>query len=268
MPHDRRDPGQGRSGARVDAIAAWMLCVVMVSGCQESANEASPGTSFPEPMSEADESRFEAEREMLINQLASRGIVDPEVLRAMRAVPRHRFVPARLQRRAYEDRPLSIGLEQTISQPFIVAMMTEALELRSRSRVLEVGTGSGYQAAVLAEITPHVYSIEILAPLAEQAQRNLEDAGYPDVHCRVGDGYYGWPEEAPFDAIVVTAAPGFVPPKLKEQLAVGGRLCIPVGEEGVVQRLMLLTRMGDGEIREEMLELVRFVPMTGAVRDG
>ncbi len=200
---------------------------------------------------------------MVRSQIKSRGIDDPAVLAAMRAVPRHWFVPDDVKPYAYYDRPLPIGEDQTISQPYIVAFMTEALNLTSESKVLEVGTGSGYQAAVLSEITPHVYTIEIVEPLAKRAIVTFKKRGYNDIEAKIGDGYAGWPEHAPFDAIIVTCAPGHVPPKLFEQLKPGGRLCIPVGGQFRTQWLELVTKDENGNRNVEKLMPVRFVPMTG-----
>jgi len=200
---------------------------------------------------------------MVRHQIAARGVRDERVLQAMRDVPRHWFVSERMREIAYTDRPLPIGEGQTISQPYIVALMTEALGLTAESKVLEIGTGSGYQAAVLAEITPHVYTIEIVAPLAERAMRVFKERGYGSIAARIGDGYRGWPEKAPFDAIIVTCAPDHIPPKLVEQLAVGGKICIPVGAEEGVQELVVVTRQPDGSLRRTSLIPVRFVPMTG-----
>lgn len=202
----------------------------------------------------------EARGRMVREQIAARGITDSRVLEAMREVPRHAFVPEPLRDRAYADRPLPIGHDQTISQPYVVAFMTQALELAPDARVLEVGTGSGYQAAVLAEVAGEVYSVEIVPELARRARATLGELGYEHVHLRTGDGYRGWPEHAPFDAIVVTAAADHVPPPLVEQLAPGGRLVMPVGD--LFQTLLRLTKTPDGVEREE-LEAVRFVPMTG-----
>lgn len=202
----------------------------------------------------------EARERMVREQIAGRGIRDPRVLAALSRVPRHELVPEEMRAHAYEDRPLQIGFDQTISQPYVVAYMTEQLRLRGDERVLEIGTGSGYQAAVLAELAREVYSIEIVAPLGERARADLARLGYPNVKVRVGDGYRGWPEQAPFDAIIVTAAPGHVPQPLIDQLAVGGRLVLPVG--GLDQELLLLSRDAKG-IHEERLIGVRFVPMRG-----
>ncbi len=200
---------------------------------------------------------------MVTEQIEARGVRDPRVLEALRRVPRHRFVPEAVREEAYADRPLPIGLEQTISQPYIVALMTELACIDADSKVLEIGTGSGYQAAVLAEIAREVYSIEIVAPLAERARATLSRLGYEKVHVRSGDGYRGWPEQAPFDAILVTAAPAQVPEPLKQQLAMGGRLVIPVGERH--QELRVITRTQHG-FRERRELFVRFVPMTGEAR--
>jgi protein-L-isoaspartate(D-aspartate) O-methyltransferase len=197
---------------------------------------------------------------MVDEQLVPRGIKDPAVLAAMRRVPRHLFVPEYVRALAYADRPLPIGHDQTISQPAIVAAMTELANVRRRSRVLEIGTGSGYQAAVLAAMGAEVYSVEIVAPLGDQAAKVLAQLGYENVKTRIGDGYRGWPEAAPFDAILVTAAPAKVPEPLKRQLKVGGRLVIPVGT--VEQELRVLTRTRAGWDERTVIS-VRFVPMTG-----
>jgi len=205
--------------------------------------------------------RFEAERaKMVIEQIEARGIRDARVLEAMRRVPRHELVPAELRERAYQDRALPIGHDQTISQPYIVAVMSEALALRPGDRVLEVGTGSGYQAAVLAELCSEVYTIEIVPELAARARTDLTRLGYQNVRVRQGDGYRGWPEYAPFDAVLVAAAPDHVPEALVEQLALGGRLVIPVG--GPAQELVLLTRTEEGVERQTLMPVL-FVPMRG-----
>lgn len=210
------------------------------------------------------ENHFEkARRQMVDGQIASRGIHDQRVLQAMLTVKRHLFVPGELAHRAYSDEPLPIGYKQTISQPYIVAYMTEALALKGGEKVLEIGTGSGYQAAVLAEIADTVYTIEIVEPLAKQAANLLRKLGYSNIHCRAGDGYAGWPEAAPFDAIMVTAAPPVIPEPLIEQLKIGGRLIVPVGEW--YQELILVIKEKSG-LREKKLIPVRFVPMTGEVR--
>lgn len=181
---------------------------------------------------------------MVDDQLVSRDIEDPKVLDAMRKVPRHRFVPGMFSRNAYEDRPLPIGHDQTISQPYIVAFMTEAIRLEGNEKVLEIGTGSGYQAAVLAEIVPQVWTIEIVEPLAQESKQTLKDLGYTNIQVRAGDGYQGWPAEAPFDVVIVTAAPDHIPQPLLDQLAIGGRLILPVGK--FRQELVMFTRTKDG----------------------
>lgn len=187
----------------------------------------------------------------------------PDVVAALRKVARHRFVPAAQVSHAYENRPLSIGHGQTISQPYLVALMTDLLQLEPGHRVLEVGTGSGYQAAVLAELCREVYSIEIIAPLATQARMVLAALGYQAVKTRVGDGYDGWPEAAPFDAILVTAAASHVPPPLLKQLKPGGRMVIPLGTQFMTQSLMLVEKRPDGAVTSRQLLPVVFVPLTG-----
>jgi len=201
---------------------------------------------------------------MVERQIEARGVADARVLAAMRRVPRHEFVPESRRGAAYEDRPLPIGHSQTISQPFIVASMTELARIEPGSRVLEVGTGSGYQAAVVHEIAGSVHSIEIIEPLARRAAETLERLGYTAAEVRHGDGYRGWPEIAPFDAIIVTAAPAEVPQPLLDQLVMGGRLVIPVGDWN--QQLEVHTKTPDG-IAVERVYPVRFVPMTGEVRN-
>lgn len=202
-------------------------------------------------------------RQMVSEQLQARDITSARVLDAMRKVPRHLFVPEGMRSRSYEDNPLPIGLEQTISQPYIVAFMTQALQLEPGHRVLEIGTGSGYQAAVLAELVAAVYTIEIVAPLAERARATLASLAYKNVEVRTGNGYLGWPEHAPYDRIMVTAAPDAVPPALVEQLKVGGLMAIPVGTGE--QELRILRRTASGTQLLRTLP-VRFVPMTGKPR--
>ena len=189
--------------------------------------------------------------------------LDPRVLQALGKVPRHEFVPQEERRFAYANRPLPIGYGQTISQPYIVAVMTDLLKPTADSKVLEVGTGSGYQAAILAELVNKVYSIEIIEPLAMQAQARLAQLGYTNINTRAGDGYYGWEEAAPFDAIVVTAAASHVPPPLIKQLKVGGRMIIPVGSRFMTQELLLVSKQADGSITTRQILPVRFVPLTG-----
>lgn len=213
-------------------------------------------------MSPADDSFAAARNRMVDETLVARDITDPAVIAAMRRVKRHELVPENLGSRAYEDNPLPIGYEQTISQPYVVATMTQAAQVTPGEKVLEIGTGSGYQAAVLAELGAIVYSIEIVEPLAKQTHALLAKMGYTKLHLRIGDGYKGWPEAAPFDAIIVTAAPEKVPQPLLDQLAVGGRLVIPVGQTYGVQDLKVITRGKDGTTSESLFP-VRFVPMTG-----
>lgn len=203
----------------------------------------------------------EQEMRKMLRTIQSYGMQDENILNAVARVPRHLFVPENHQEYSYLDSPLEIGYGQTISQPYIVAEMTRLLELTPDSKVLEIGTGSGYQAAVLSELTSHVYSIEIIKPLFEQAGKNLAAAGYTTVRLRHGDGYDGWPEEAPFQAIIVTAAAGQIPPPLLEQLDVGGRMVIPVGRRFGTQYLILVIKHEDGTISSSNLMPVRFVPL-------
>lgn len=209
----------------------------------------------------------QARERMVEEQLVKQyGIHDRAVLDAMRAVPRHLFIPEGERRAAYADRPVPIGYGQTISQPFIVAYMTAMAQVGPDSRVLEIGAGSGYQAAVLAEITDHVHTIEIVPELAARAEEKLRDAGYGTVRVKHGDGYHGWEEFAPFDAIVVTAAAPHIPPPLLRQLKDKGRIVIPVGSPFRIQQLVLVEKQ-DGEIRTRNLMPVRFVPFAGAIRE-
>ncbi len=206
--------------------------------------------------------RYQKDRQMMIeSQIQGRGVKDEDVLRAMAKVPRHEFVPPEYLHEAYADHPLPIGYGQTISQPYIVAVMTELLRLRSTDKVLEIGTGSGYQAAILAEIVQEVYSVEIIEPLYLQAKERLERLGYKNIHLKCGDGYYGWEEHAPYDAIIVTCAPDHIPQPLVNQLADGGRMVIPVGPPGSYQVLWLVERQGD-KIKTERIMGVAFVPLT------
>jgi protein-L-isoaspartate(D-aspartate) O-methyltransferase len=221
----------------------------------------------PSPLAAQADAYAESRDAMVRTQIASgRGgrtpVADTAVLRAMRSVPRHLFVPTDQRHHAYSDRPLPIGYGQTISQPYIVALMTELLGIGPGDVVLEVGTGSGYQAAVLAEIVESVYTIEIVSALASSARGRLAELGYDGVEVRAGDGYYGWLEHAPFDGIVVTAAASHIPPPLEEQLAPGGRMVIPVGAPMQVQSLVLVEKKADGSIVRHSLLPVRFVPLT------
>lgn len=198
---------------------------------------------------------------MVESQIGARGIEDAATLRAMRTVERHKFVPSRLEKLAYEDRPLPIGYDQTISQPYIVAYMTEQLRPQPHYRALEIGTGSGYQAAVLAEIVSEVYSVEIVSELAEQAEARLKVLGYDNVHVKDGDGFFGWKEAAPFDIIIVTANAESVPPHLFDQLSEGGRMIIPIGPQWGLQNLVMVRKVGD-KMKKQKLVPVRFVPFT------
>ena len=219
------------------------------------------------------EDNFKQQREALIDEVAedlrrSEAILeptelDPRVLKAMKTVPRHEYVPDKHKQQAYRNRPLPIGYGQTISQPAIVALMTNLLELEPSDRALEIGTGSGYQAAVLAELVDQVFSIEIVPELAERGARDLKRTGYNNVTTRQGDGYYGWEEQAPFDAIIVTAAADHIPPRLLKQLKPGGHMVIPVGSRFMVQHLVLVKKTEDSDILTEQLLPVQFVPLTG-----
>lgn len=218
--------------------------------------------SWAESLSSAELTRM---REAMVNQqIVARGIKAPKVLEAMRKVERHLFVPKELIRKAYNDHPLPIGDDQTISQPYIVALMTEVLNLQGNETVLEIGTGSGYQAAILAEICQQVYTIEIIENLGKRSQRLLTDLNYKNISVKIGDGYQGWPEHSPFNAIIVTCAPSHIPQPLIDQLAEGGRMVIPVGKS-FSQQLVLLTKT-KGEMVEKAIIPVRFVPMT--TQDG
>lgn len=212
----------------------------------------------------AEKSEYTEQRNRMVKQtIEDRGVSDPEVLQAMYTVPRHEFVPEDLRKYAYEDRPLPIGLGQTISQPYIVAYMTELLKVDKNSKTLEIGTGSGYQAAVLAEIVKEVYTIEIFQELGENAQKRFEELHYENITAKVGDGYYGWKEFAPFDGIVVTCAADHIPPPLIEQLKPGGKMVIPVGGVFQVQMLMLVMKDEEGEVTVKNMLPVRFVPLLG-----
>lgn len=201
---------------------------------------------------------------MVREQIEAREINNPAVLNALKTVPRHRFVPGRYEPYAYQDSPLPIGYGQTISQPFIVAYMTELIAPQPGDKILELGTGSGYQAAILAQIVDQVYSIEIVPQLAQRTAKLLGELGYTNIHSKQGDGYFGWPEQAPFDAIVVTAAAPYVPPPLLEQLKAGGKMVIPVGTPFRTQNLLLVEKTAAGKIHTRNLLPVRFVPLRRA----
>lgn len=239
---------------RLGKRGASLVGAAHTSGVNERGSDSADHTND-------DEARTLVERRERMVARVAEDVRDPRVLAAMRAVPRHEFVPENVRAYAYEDRPLPIGLQQTISQPYIVALMTELLACAPGDRVLEIGTGSGYQAAVLAEIGCEVFTIEILAELGARAAKTLERLGYDGIHTRVGDGYQGWPEEAPFDGVIVTAAPESIPAALVQQLAIGGRMVIPVGPTGGVQELLLLRKLEDGNLDEQAVIPVRFVPM-------
>jgi protein-L-isoaspartate(D-aspartate) O-methyltransferase len=212
----------------------------------------------------AQEDPYQAAREAMVrDQIRGEGISDPRVLQAMREVPRHRFVPAGLRSRAYQPRPLPIGEGQTISQPYIVGFMTGILRLAPTDRVLEVGTGSGYQAAVAAKIAREVYTVEIFESLAERSRETLSELGFGNVHVRRGDGYYGWEEKAPFDAIIVTCAGGHVPPPLLRQLKNGGRMVLPIGGPFLTQNLVFIEKGADGSITQRNVLPVAFVRLLG-----
>jgi protein-L-isoaspartate(D-aspartate) O-methyltransferase len=219
-------------------------------------------TAVPDEAVPTADSYASLRQEMVEQGVIGWGITDEVVIEAMGTVPRHEFVPADYLEQAYDNHPLPIGHGQTISQPYIVALMTQMAEVEAGDKVLEVGTGSGYQAAVLAEVVDQVYSVEIIGALAERAEEELARLGYDNVTVRQADGYFGWPEEAPFDAIVVTAAPDHVPQPLVEQLKIGGHMIIPVGPVGGFQTLWRVTRVSEEEVRTEDLGGVRFVPLT------
>jgi protein-L-isoaspartate(D-aspartate) O-methyltransferase len=239
------------------AAALLLATTVAATACDGRAADGPRVTVLP---SNADTDR---RTRMVETQIVARGVRDPRVLAAMRKVPRHLFVDPAQRAEAYEDHPLPIPGNQTISQPYIVALMTELLELEPSSRVLEIGTGSGYQSAVLAELSDEVYTIEIVPELARLAASRLKELGYDNVTVKEGDGYRGWPEHAPFDAVIVTAAPERIPQPLLDQLAPGGIMVIPVG--GFFQELKVFRKSADGRITEKDILPVRFVPMTGEV---
>jgi len=235
-------------------VALWL------SACGQAATPLP--TSVPTSSATKEDPYVEQRERMVADQIEARGVSDPAVLDAMRRVPRHQFVPAEYLDQAYDDHPLPIGFGQTISQPYIVALMSEKLGLEPGDRVLEIGTGSGYQAAALAEMGMQVYTIEIIPELADPAAARLQSLGYTDVQVRAADGYWGWLEEAPFDAIIVTAAPDHVPQPLVEQLKPGGRMVIPIGPVGAFQTLWQFVADESGELIAHNLGAVSFVPLT------
>ncbi len=260
-------------------VRCCLVAVLLLTGCSawfppaataespKASLEAEPSAQEPSApaqtleLSLADQAYEAARLDMVSRQLEARGVIEGPVLEAMRRVPRHLFVPDFYLDQAYDDHPLPIGFGQTISQPYIVGLMTEALQVTSGDRVLEIGTGSGYQAAVLAEMGTEVYTIEIIPELAEAAARLLASQGYENAQVLNADGYFGWPEHQPFDAIIVTAAPDHLPQPLADQLAEGGRLVIPIGPVGAVQSLWLFVKE-EGELSATSLGSVRFVPFT------
>lgn len=250
MGHGAHTMTHGRAAA-ASLAAPILVCVITVTG----EGQLRPSGRSPDEQRQA----------MLATQITARGITNLLVLKAMRDVPRHLFVPEAQRAHAYEDRALPVGEGQTISQPYIVALMTELARVEPGHKVLEVGTGSGYQAAILAQMGARVYTIEIIPALAQRARTALDSVGYRNIEYRVGDGYRGWPDAAPFDAILVTAAPDHVPQPLVDQLVIGGRLILPVGASS--QTLMVITRTGEGT-RSERTIPVLFVPMKGEAERG
>jgi protein-L-isoaspartate(D-aspartate) O-methyltransferase len=247
-------------------VCGMLVLAFLVSSCvpqDEPVTEGQQAMMKSSEQSRATESQatLRARVDMVQSQFAARDIVNQRVLDVMRRVPRHEFVPERIRDRAYEDHPLPIGQGQTISQPYIVALMTQLVDPQPEDKALDVGTGSGYQAAVLAELVDHVYSIEIVESLADRADETLQRLGYRNVTVRHGDGYHGWPSEAPFDLIIVAAAPDHIPEKLVDQLAPEGRMVIPVGSGW--QNLILVEKRRDGTTRQQSVAPVAFVPMTG-----
>ena len=251
---------------------AWPAPMFVLAACAGDAATGAGGAgvkvvaagSQPPPV---DSPNHKMERERLVARyIEPAGVKDAAVLAAMRKVPRHLFVPGNMRAQAYADHPLPIGHDQTISQPSLVAFMTEILRVGREDRVLEIGTGSGYQAAILGELVRAVFTIEIVRPLGEESARRLKQLGYENIRVRVGDGFQGWPEEAPFDAIIVTCAPESVPQPLIDQLKPGGRMCIPVGPHFGAQDLYLLVKRADGTLERKAVLPVRFVPMTGRAK--
>lgn len=246
-------------------IVLFVVLIFFTAGCAQqpavlTATDMPPATTAPSRLAE---DPYEERREALVQSgVIGYGVSDTAVIEAMRTVPRHEFVPQEYQSQAYANHPLPIGYGQTISQPYIVALMSEAAEVQPDDVVLEVGTGSGYQAAVLAQLADQVYTMEIIDALAERAASDFERLGYGNISVDHADGYFGWEEYAPFDAIVVTAAPDHVPQPLVQQLKIGGNLIIPVGPVGGVQTLWRINRLSETEVRTENLGAVRFVPLT------
>jgi protein-L-isoaspartate(D-aspartate) O-methyltransferase len=250
--------------AALAALAVYLLWprTGELSTARPAATGPSGATQGPTPEPEPTDEWLEGRMEMVERQIRSRGVTDQDVLKAIERVPRHEFVPDEVRSQAYADHPLPIGYGQTISQPYIVALMTELLQIDRSDRVLEIGTGSGYQAAILAEIVGEVFSVEIVEPLAAEAKERLARLGYGNVQVLNADGYFGWKEHAPYDAIIVTCAPDHIPQPLVQQLKEGGSLVIPVGPPGGYQTLWQVTRQGD-EIIKRNVTGVLFGPLTG-----
>ena len=258
--------------ARLKAVLCAAPVVLLLQACGDPVRQSAEQGKLsalaraedkPAATQEAGEQQVAQNRRRMVDlQLRARDIVDRRVLEAMNKVPRHEFVPRAMRLHAYEDRPLPIGHQQTISQPYIVALMSQLAAPTKKARALDVGTGSGYQAAVLAELVDKVYSIEIIKPLAEEARQRLRSLGYANVEVRQGDGYQGWKEHAPFDVIIVAAAPDHIPQPLVDQLAPGGHLVIPVGSR-LRQNLLVVTKRLDGTVRKRTVAPVAFVPLTG-----
>ncbi len=258
--------------ALIDSRILLLLAAVLLTACERapvrSAGTDRPATeeaTSPQPIPAAENDYSEEREQMVSEQLAGRDIVNERVLEVMRRIPRHKFVPQARRRQAYADSPLTIGHGQTISQPYIVALMTQLVDPQPEDKALDIGTGSGYQAAVLAELVKTVYSIEIVESLAREADDRLRTLGYDNITVRHGDGYHGWESEAPFDIIIVAAAPDHVPQALVEQLAPGGKLVIPVGD--YFQSLLVIEKAADGSVVKTEVASVAFVPMTGAAQD-
>ncbi|MCC5940112.1 MAG: protein-L-isoaspartate(D-aspartate) O-methyltransferase [Balneolaceae bacterium] len=263
------------------AFSSLTLILILITLSLQTAEAKLGESAFPQTFEQAAETaadtlewhrprtdeRADERRHLVETGIIGQGITDPDVIEAMLNVPRHLFVPEANRNNAYQNNPLPIGHGQTISQPYIVALMAQMLEIEPGDKVLEIGTGSGYHAAVLSELTPHVYSIEIVEPLGTQAAELYAELGYETIRTKIADGYYGWEEHAPFDKIIVTAASGHIPPPLIEQLNPGGIIAIPVGSPYQTQILMRVLKDENGNIRTERILPVRFVPMTGAAQE-
>ena len=262
------DPGQSQSSNRPQAPANLQAPAghPQDTSAPHEPAQTQHSDEATTPDQSAAEQKFASQRLRMVDKhLAARDIDDPRVLEVMKRVPRHKFVPPAIRDRAYQDSPLPIGHRQTISQPYIVALMTQLVEPKPEKKALDIGTGSGYQAAVLAELVKSVHSIEIVEPLAREATARLKKLGYQNVTVRHGDGYQGWKSEAPFDIIIVAAAPDHIPQPLVDQLAPNGKMVIPVGD--YYQDLLVIEKRSDGSIVKKNIAPVTFVPMTGAAED-